>query len=357
MDLFDYIYVDTDKVVSVYSQLTGGVVEIREAVSENTRNNDNKRKYDFKIFKHDAGGSSQDKEGLKEIIKPYHSFFSELEEELITQGHMIDLSKDGYNSKIKDDEFRSILKQTFCIKVTGRCVIEDYERIKSISSVYPDITNLINKSCETALKNSEQYKELIGIIEKQESEIALITDRNKKERAKALLKSKRKEFDSALTSQKISGVDQWILDGMKTWINAFLPGIVNLRVYPTSECMEVHVFGHLKKECFFDSDSNSFHFTYGSIPTENITLVGIITSVPTQKEDDFFPLKEFQNKELSNEEGIESAFRGVFRGFDGFEQMIRTCRFPRILVYPLLVYRKAAPKNGIQTDSAQTTHR
>ena len=28
-------------------------------------------------------------------------------------------------------------------------------------------------------------------------------------------------------------IDQWILDGFKTWIDAFLPGIINLRIYPT----------------------------------------------------------------------------------------------------------------------------
>lgn len=136
MELYDYIYVDTDKVVSVYSQLTGGVVELRESVLETAKSRDNKRKYDFKVFKHDAGGTSQDKQGLKETIKPHHSFFSELEQELSNHGHMIDLSSSKFSGKLKDDDFREQLKQTFCIKVTGRCVIEDYERIKSIAGVF-----------------------------------------------------------------------------------------------------------------------------------------------------------------------------------------------------------------------------
>lgn len=57
MNLYDYIYVDTEKLTSVYSQLTGGIVEARESVSETSQNIDNKRRYDFKIFKHDAGGT------------------------------------------------------------------------------------------------------------------------------------------------------------------------------------------------------------------------------------------------------------------------------------------------------------
>ena len=167
-----------------------------------------------------------------------------------------------------------------------------------------------------------------------------------------MLKTKKKEVDDLLSSAGgIEGVEQWILDGMKTWIDAFLPGIVNLRVYPSDDCIDTHIFGHLKQECFVDADSNSFHFTYGSMPTEKITLVGIITSVPSESDSAFNPLQEFQAEKLSDEESVENAFRGVFRGFDGMEQMIRTCRFPRILVYPLLVYRKATPNKANSADA------
>jgi len=66
MTLYDYIYVDLEKVISLYSQLTGGVVELRESNKERVHSADNKRNYDFKVFKHDAGGTEQDKSGLKE---------------------------------------------------------------------------------------------------------------------------------------------------------------------------------------------------------------------------------------------------------------------------------------------------
>ena len=108
------------------------------------------------------------------------------------------------------------------------------------------------------------------------------------------------------------------------------------------------MFGHLKKQCFEDSDSNSFHFTYGSIPTEILTMVGIITSVPDKDGDQFKPLVEFEKSELVDMEVIENAFRGMFRGFDGMEQKIRTCRYPRNLVYPLMVYRSVAPNVGLE---------
>ncbi|MCI5119129.1 MAG: hypothetical protein D3913_14545 [Candidatus Electrothrix sp. LOE1_4_5] len=46
------------------------------------------------------------------------------------------------------------------------------------------------------------------------------------------------------------------------------------------------------------------------------------------------------HRSRSNKEAVERGFRSVFRGFEGFEQMVRTCRYPRVLVSPLLVYRQ-----------------
>ena len=348
-ELYDYIYTDTDKVISVYSQLTGGVVELRETLSGNVTTQDKNWNLDVKVLKHDRGSESQDKKELKETVKPYHSIFSELEENLVKNGHLLDLSSDIYRDRIREPEFRDLLKRTFCVKVTGRCVIEDYERMKSIAEAFPKVAEFVNKGSESALKNSEPIAELNRQIEQKKTEIAQIKDKNKRAQAKASLKTTTRKVDQLLAGiDRVGNIDQWILDGMKTWINTFLPGIVNLRVYPSNSHMDVQVFGHLKKKYFADPDSDPIHFTYGSMPTECITLVGIVTSVPMDGGDNFVPLQEFQNKELSDTESIENAFRGVFRGFDGMEQMIRTCRFPRILVYPLLVYRKASPNRKLQ---------
>ena len=72
-------------------------------------------------------------------------------------------------------------------------------------------------------------------------------------------------------------------------------------------------------------------------------MIGIVTSVPAEGGETFKPLVEFERDGLANYESVENAFRGLFRGFDGLEQMIRTSRFPRVLVLPLTVYRSVAP--------------
>ena len=50
-------------------------------------------------------------------------------------------------------------------------------------------------------------------------------------------------------------------------------------------------------------------------------------------------------------QSVESGFRGVFRGFDGLEEMIRTCRYPRIMVQPIAIYRSVKPNKALQRTS------
>ncbi|MGA2052805.1 MAG: hypothetical protein ABSH19_05785, partial [Opitutales bacterium] len=170
MNIYDYIYVDLEKVASLYSQITGGVVELREATSERLGTNDNKRKYDFKVFKHDAGGSDSERDELKEVTKPHHSLFSELEDELTKNGHLIEVSGQNGFPSLRDNAFRHRLKNIFCIKVTGNAVVEDYERIKLIAAAFPEIAKIIDKSIETSLRKSPEFLKIKEQLAQAEEE-------------------------------------------------------------------------------------------------------------------------------------------------------------------------------------------
>lgn len=171
MPLYDYLYVDLPKVISLYSQLTGGVVEARETTHEHGKTADNKRAYDFKVFRHDAGGTENDKSGTKELVKPHHAVLAELEEELTRQGYLLDLNADKSTRSLRDSELRHMLASTLCVKVTGRAVIEDYERMKGISRDFPEIAKLVNKSIESGIKDSPAYQNLTAEIQALSTEL------------------------------------------------------------------------------------------------------------------------------------------------------------------------------------------
>lgn len=344
MQLYDFIYVDLEKVISIYSQMTGGIVEVLERSTENSRSADNKRNYDFKVFKHDAGGTNNDKSALKEVVKPHHALLAETEDALAASGYLVDLTDPTVAKSFREPEFRAALKDTFCIKVHGRAVFEDYERMKAIAADFPEVVKLINKSAESTLLSSPAYVDLKSNLDSAAKRLKSIKDRNERSLEEQRIATMRDALSTLVaTATKVGVVDQWILDGMRTWIDAFLPGIVNFRVYPNLDLPDEHVFGHLKKRCFEDAEFGSLHFTYGSFPTEDLTMVGVVTSIPVEGGETFRPLTEFEKAELADYEAVESAFRGMFRGFDGIERMVRTCRFPRILVQPLTVYRAVTP--------------
>lgn len=346
MKLYDYLYVDLDKAISLYSQLTGGVVELRETQSEKNSTSNNKRNYDFRVFKHDAGGTSQERDQDKATIKPYHALLQDLEVELSSSGYLLDLSHLKKDITLKNEGLRSALKNALCVKCKGRIVIEDYERMKKIGQDFPEIVKLINKSNAESLKDDPEYQKIERQIEDLENSTG---DKNKRAKAKKEASELREGLDALLSSSMaIDMVPQWILDGMRTWIDTFLPNITNIRVYPFEDESDEHIFGHLDSSNFTITDPTAFHFTYGSFPTEEFTILGVITSVPSSEDESFVPLQEFEKEELEDHESVESAFRGMFRGFDGMEAMVRTCRYPRVLVHPILVYRETSPNKELQ---------
>lgn len=331
--LYDY------KVGSLYSQLAGGMIELHEVQTEQVHTADNKRRYDLKVFAHEAGGADQDKSALKSVMKPHHFLLTKVEEELISGEHLVDLTLDGAEVSLRDENLRNRLKNHLFVKVRGRAVIEDYERMKAIMRDYPEIAKLINRSIETNIRKSSEFAETQSRLNELDNSVSRERDRNQRALLQGQIKSTKQALDNLIQAAKLEPVEQWVIDGFSTWIDVFLPGIVNFRLYPSSDRTDEHVFGHLKKECFLDSDSNSFHFSYGSIPTEPLTLLGVVTSVPKEHGDGFVPIAEFEKEPLSENEALEKAFRSLFRGFDGLEQIIRTCRFPRVLVQPLTIYR------------------
>jgi hypothetical protein len=259
--LFDFLYVDRQKVISLYSQLTGGVVEALESSNEIARDSDNKRNYDFKVFKHSAGGVDHERSSERVTIKPHHALILELEQELQRHGFLLDLTKD--HRSLRDRELRPQIKQTLCVKVRGRVVFEDYERMKKVASDYPAVLAFVNKSLESNVRRSAAYLEAAAKIEELQQEANQIKDRNARSLRGTQLKQAHANLESTAQGARIGQVDQWVLDGFHTWVNAFLPGICNLRLYREGSAADEHFFGNLKREGLEGMDSSLLHFTYG----------------------------------------------------------------------------------------------
>ncbi|WP_335901426.1 DUF6414 family protein [Shewanella algae] len=91
-EIKDFMYLDMEKVSSLYSQLSGGIIQSVEASSTSSENSKNLRNYDFKIFKHEAGGTETESQALKEVRVSHHDIYNELENVFLKKGMPLKLA-------------------------------------------------------------------------------------------------------------------------------------------------------------------------------------------------------------------------------------------------------------------------
>jgi hypothetical protein len=351
----DFIYLDMDKVSSLYSQISGGIVQSFEISSSSSENSKNLRNYDFKIFKHESGGTDTESQGLIEKRVSHHDVLNDLERELFEQGYTAEIGVDVTKEAIENGSAIGIFQSVLCIKAEGNVVLEDYERITRIADNHGDITRFINHSVKSRIKESPDLKEMFDMLDIMRQEIDGMKNGQQKTKKKAELKNHEDNLEKVVSTKLVGKVDDWIIEGLNTWVRVFLPDVFNIRLYPFPDMPNFHVMSNVKREFFLDKDTESVHYLFGSKPTIRVTMLGVITSIPEKDKDEFDPMKEFDDEEIEKEGNehlsVESGFRGVFRGFDGLEEMIRTCRYPRIMVQPIAIYRAIKPNAALQRTS------
>lgn len=354
-EIKDFIYLDMNKVSSLYSQLLGGIVQSVEAFSSSSENSKNLRNYDFKIFKHEAGGTETESQQLKETRISHHDIYNELEKELFNNGYAAEIGVDVTKEHIDSGEAVQLFENTLCVKAEGFVVLEDYERITRIAHNYEDITKVINQSVLSSLKETPEFQDILNQIDVMKEDIKKMKNGQQKTKKKNELEKYENNLNDLISTKQVGKVDDWIIDGLKTWVRVFLPDVFNVRLYPFEDSENFHVMSNLKRGFFLDDNTESVHYLFGSKPTIKVTMLGVITSIPKKEGDSFDPMREFDNTDLEEKgneaQSVESGFRGVFRGFDGLEEMIRTCRYPRIMVQPIAIYRSIKPNKALQRTS------
>ncbi len=305
MALNDYLYVDLPKLISLASQLSGTAQTLADA--NPTR-------------------------------------LQAVEAALAAQGYLLDLTHSDANRSLRDASLRDLLATTLCVKVTGRAVIDDYPRIRKSLDALPDAVAFVNKSVQASVRNTDDFRQTELTIAAEAEQLKEDSDRDSRAASQSRIAQMKADLDEAIShATTATGVEPWVLDGMKAWIDTHLAGIINLRVYPSASFPDEQIFGNLKRECFVDQNQESLHFALGATPTSSVTLVGMITTVPEEEADSFNPLAEFDQESLPNPQTFEKGNREVFKSIDTLEKLTRTCRFPRVQVQPLLVYRSFAP--------------
>jgi len=340
----DLIYFDTDKALSLWSQIQEGLLKeilVSEEESEKDRMDGS---IGFpNIFRLNKQIEENKKASMLETIIIHHDLLNRLEKDLQTYNLIINVNKEFCKNEKNLDKIREMIKEVPYIQVNGWTVLEDYRKISRITSQFNEIAEFINKCNENTLKNTQQYKQLERLISDKEEELKRIKDRNKKSIEGQTINNLKKELSKSIETnlQRVGTIDKWLQDGIIKWIEVFLKNRIIFRIYPFESSPSFQVLCNLKSECFIDQEVEHFFRSYGYKPNIKLSAFGLITSIPSKNEEEIFnPLQEFQNVEiLSDKMKFESAFRKVFQAMDNIEDFSKYSRYPNITIYPIAIYR------------------
>lgn len=333
----DLLYFDSEKTLSIYSQIDEGVITQYTEEEETKTAGKSDVGINVKVFKANVGTHDEGKESYTVTKIPYHDLLNRLQSHIVNSNSFIDLDK--VSSESIEGVHASLLNKTF-VKATGWVSIEDYDRLMLISERFNDISTFINE-CGVSQTGNVDYIKLRKDLDRLKKEAKSKKDRNTS--VKELARISKLESDLQELVFNISGNDkipEYLVEGIQLFINTFLPKRINFRFSPYEIFPEFEILSNLKRENFVETDIENIIFSYGSRPNLKLTVFGILTSLPQKNQELFDPLEGIVEDSEDESVALETAFRGVFRAFENFEKFVRYSDYPRITINPLAVYKE-----------------
>lgn len=303
MTIVNHLYADLPKLASLQSQLTGRPVNQATAV--------------------DLAG---------------------FELELAGQGHLLDLTRENTARSLRDAALRRSLSQSLCVKVKGRALVQDYARLRRLLDNHAQNAQFANAHVMANLRGSEDFQQLEMLAAAVAEQLRGEVNRDARADSQDKLRQLKADIDAAVADATVAPViDTATVDGLKIWIDTFWSNAIHLRLYPSATDPDEQVLGALKRDHFIDDALDHLLFAYGATPTEPLTVLGLVTAIPSQKNDGMDSLLAYSAETLSNTMILEKANSQALAHLTTLDQHSRTCDFPRVMVQPLLVYRSFVP--------------
>jgi hypothetical protein len=343
-NLRDLIYFDSDKAASILSQIEGGLLtesqESAEEVSERRRS----ARLGPIMFQPEFGTTRSERTAVLESKVLHHGLLTRLEQGLKDMGMLLNINEavDSDDPDYSDKGLHDLITKPSFIVAEGWAALEDFNRVDAFISDFPNLVEFINRCATHGIQGSDAYKAM------QETIVALTKEvrQEKDSKRKAQLKLQQRQLEEQ-AEQLLASVEtvedippDWLLEGIRSFITTLIPNRVNLRIYPFEQNPRFEVLSNLKAEYFMDSDLENIRFAYGTRPNVPFTALGLVTSIPREKNKLFDPVAELEHHPTSEDDQIELGFRHLLRTFADFERFVRFSHYPNVTVYPIAVYQK-----------------
>lgn len=361
----DFIYVDADRLYSLYSQVFEGVASsiIESYFASNVATEEQKGK--------PLQGSSQS-EQLTET--------SQRTESKSLYDHMYNRLEDRLNPQITDasvinrENYKDVLENVVMIKITGTAEIEDYQRLTVFLGRFNELGGAIGYSQIQTLKQAVEKQ-----WEKRQEEIENSRDRNTRKTGLDKLQRDKDKFQKSvieyLAKQGLHQ-DEQLMANLGLLIEIFYPDGFEVIITPDQE--RDIVYRGVLAQNWLRISPHFLRSLYGTTVSAKWTMVGKVTYIPNWVVKDNASEEATAERETTDEdvqellsnvnistleetidalEGKEGSekiwvntnetpsmrddYRNMFKAAKGFEHVfLESKERVEIVVYPLAIYHE-----------------
>jgi hypothetical protein len=323
----DFIYVDVDRLYSLYSQVFEGVAEqIIQSYMDSSASLDQQKGGGGIISGSTTEAQVAEMSSTTERKVLYDHIYNRLESKL--KKSILEVSE------IPADDYIETLSKAFIIKVRGTAEIEDYNRVK----IYMEKLNSLGEAVAYSAIQSEEFKNKISEFEEKANV------------ATAAEKSKLKEYIKKIRDPKLLSKemglhqDEKLLENLKKFVEIFYPEGFEITIKPDQRSENV-VFRGIVDKKWLRVKPELLRALYGGLVKMQWTMVCQIT---------FLPLKGFKLEEPEvsvntpntvekDPSPLRDPFRAIFQGMRIFDSLfLESQQRTEILVCPLAIYREVS---------------
>jgi hypothetical protein len=321
----DFIYVDVERVYSLYSQLFKGIVD--RIVDSLEGSEDSTKSQRGPVLQGSVVESSvSELQRRTEVRVMYDEIYNRLENRI---------SEGVIDQRIVDKaSLQEILSKTPYIKATGPAEIEDMQRMLMFMKDFNEMGVALAQCMIASLDDS-------AVEENVEAQLAHIKDRN--ERAKAKAKAK-KQGDRKRRAQELAKTmnlqqDPDVLAALNLFAERFGADTLDITITPETGMAECAVRARADRR-WLRLQPDSIRALYGVYSQTPWTVFGHVTYLPG----DSGPKPVGANPaatQSSETPSMRDPYRGMFHATGAFEKMFfeSHSRF-ELIVHPLAIYRE-----------------
>lgn len=333
----DFIYVDVERLYSLYSQVFEGVADqIVQSYMDASSSSDTQKESLLKGGSMEARVAEVSRRTENRFL--YDHMYNILEEEV----------RDAIfeSPNVTANNFREVLAGAFLVKIKGAAEIEDYGRLNTLMDKFNEIGEAIAYASVVSDEELSRSMEQLQELSKQ------IPDRNVKAKAKHKVGAYADRRNVAKQRAKETGLhqDEQNLKNLNLFSGLFYPDGFDITITPHESDGSVVYRGVLDKR-WLRVQPDLLRALYGGYVESKWSIVGQVTYLPGVA----LPQQEHA-EEVANDDAnpsMRDPFRNMFRASRTIERMYLESKGRiDIVVCPLAIYQEVTIPPNIPAKSA-----